>query len=549
MGTFGSFTTVRLGIYSAQKGLDVTGNNITNINTEGYTRQRLNQVSLIPSVTDRYASSYKNRIGQGAVITTITQLRDPGMDISYRKAQSDVGAANAKLTGLNDLATILDEVGKGDLEQDDGVILSQLNDIRDLISQAIASGGSGTYDALIRSSAESLTILFNSYADKLAEKQATYEDKLDQQVTKVNDYLTQLRDLNVAIRNSDLRGDPGLELRDNRNKLLDELSEYMKIDVKYSMETIGPDTQVEKMTVSIASGVGHNHVLVDGEYAATLDHTDAAGGYDITVSGLTDVDGDPHPTLPATNVRLVEGDLYGSIQSIRELLTGEGEFSTQADSIDDSDAATTRGIPYYQKALDSLAYEFATAMNSLNHVYDQNGKLVDGAGNLFSMGSDTNAAAEYDADGNVTAQITAANISVSKAWANQEVSIQAKASANAPSGDTSQLAKFLDLFNKELDFDPKHVEADAVGDSYHGTFEGMLLKIQSTLAEDQMSTDAVLNNYIITADDIYVDREGVVGVDLNDEATNLMTYQKAYTAACRLMTTLEEALDSLINAT
>ena len=37
------------------------------------------------------------------------------------------------------------------------------------------------------------------------------------------------------------------------------------------------------------------------------------------------------------------------------------------------------------------------------------------------------------------------------------------------------------------------------------------------------------------------------GVDLNDEATNLMVYQKAYTAACRLMTVLEEALDSLIN--
>ena len=66
MSTFGSFTTVRLGIYSAQKGLDVTGNNITNINTNGYTRQRLNQVSLIPSVTDRYASSYNTRIGQGA---------------------------------------------------------------------------------------------------------------------------------------------------------------------------------------------------------------------------------------------------------------------------------------------------------------------------------------------------------------------------------------------------------------------------------------------------------------------------------------------------
>ena len=43
--------------------------------------------------------------------------------------------------------------------------------------------------------------------------------------------------------------------------------------------------------------------------------------------------------------------------------------------------------------------------------------------------------------------------------------------------------------------------------------------------------------------------ESVMGVDLNDEATSLMVYQKAYTAACRLMTVLEEALDSLINGT
>ena len=226
MGTFGSFTTVRLGLYAAQKGLDVTGNNITNINTEGYTRQRLNQVSLIPSVNDRYASSYNPRIGQGAVIAGINQIRDPGLDISYRKAASDVGSANTKLEGLNNLATILDEVGKGDLEQDDGVILSQLNDLRDLISQAIV-GGVDTYDPLIRSSAEALTTLFHSYADKLSELQETYEDNLEQQVSEVNDILNNIRDLNLAIRNSDIRGDPGLELRDQRNRLLDEQGAYI----------------------------------------------------------------------------------------------------------------------------------------------------------------------------------------------------------------------------------------------------------------------------------------------------------------------------------
>ena len=46
LGTFDSFTTARLGIYAAQHGLRVTGNNISNINTAGYTRQRLEQVSV-----------------------------------------------------------------------------------------------------------------------------------------------------------------------------------------------------------------------------------------------------------------------------------------------------------------------------------------------------------------------------------------------------------------------------------------------------------------------------------------------------------------------
>ena len=544
MGTFGSFTTVRLGIYSAQKGLDVTGNNITNINTEGYTRQRLNQVSLIPSVNDRYYSSYNTRIGQGAVVAGITQVRDPGLDISYRKANSDVGSANAKLDGLNQIATILDEVGKGSLDQDDGVILSQLNDIRDLISQAITNGVD-TYDPLIRESADALCTFFNSYADKLTELQKTYEDKLNQQVTEVNDILTQIRDLNESIRNADLRGDPALELRDNRNNLLDKLSGYVKIDVKYTMEEVGPDTEVEKMTVSIVSNEGHTHTLVDGVYGTQLS-CDNNNNYTISISDLTDANGVVHPDNAAlgAGTDMVDNDLYGSIQSIREILTEKGEFSSQNDVDNvDPDALVKRGIPYYQKALDSLAYEFATAMNELNHVYDSSGNLVAGAGNLFSIGSNTN-----DAVTGAT-QITASNISVSYGWANQTVSIQAASSPDAPSGDTSRLAEFLDLFSKKLDFVPSHVDGDAIGDAYHGTFEDMLLKIQSTLAEDQMSTDAVLNNYTITADNIYTDRDGVSGVDLNDEATGLMTYQKAYSAACRLMNVLNEALDSLINGT
>lgn len=656
MGTFGSFGTVRLGIYAAQKGLDVTGNNITNINTEGYTRQRLNQVSLIPGAADRYFSSYKTRIGQGAVVAGVDQLRDPGLDISYRKAMADVGSANTKLGGLNDLATILDEVGKGDLEQDDGVILSQLNDLRDLINEAITNGVD-TYNSLIRESAKSLAGLFNTYANKLEQLDKTYQKNLDQEVTEVNNILKQIQELNVAIRNSDIRGDEGLELRDQRNLLLDKLNEYVKVDVKYSMEPIGADTYVEELTITLANDPPHNHTLVQGEYATELDCSDD-GRYNITLSGLTNTKGEDHPdpTLQG-DIVLLDNDLYGSLQSLRELLTEKGEYASTPESLEkmltdnvnsvnqilsdiskatqdienaiaagddttellaargqleeelkaylpvtistsptysiaisgggptllngttapsqiavagnatdgydlqiggasiagvltsgtlanalstanspadstlDPDASSKRGIPYYRMTLDNLARTFAEAMNELNDT------SLEGSGALFSNSS----------SGNDTSNITAANISVSFDWSNDKVSIQATDDPNAPSGDTSQLAKFLDLFNREdIDFLPGNINPGAAGDAYTGSFENMLLRIQSTLAEDQMTTDAVLNNHLVTANDIYVDRDSVMGVDLNDEATSLMTYQKAYAAACRLMTTLNTALDSLL---
>ena len=562
--TFGCFSTARLGIYAAQKGLDVTGNNITNINTPGYTRQRLDQVSLVTTASDKYFSQYNTRVGQGVLTTGVSQIRDPGLDLLYRGAQAHVGSYGQMLSGLDDIASILDEVGKGDGEQDDGVILNQMNDLRDLISQAITSGMDGGTDRLIYASAKALCRLFNKAANDLTELKGTYESYLEQDVSRVNTILTSIQELNVSIRNADIRGDEALELRDERNRLLDELSSYVKIDVKYSDENVGAGLVVEKLTVSLATG--DKNTLVDGEYASQLSlgtvpmpnpdydgvnvtdqFLDPNGNptndpalaaqilddtYPVTVTGLKDLDGVLKPG--AADAPLEDNDLYGSIQSLREILTEKGEYSTQNDvNTVDPDAAIKRGIPYYQMALDSLAKEFAEQMNALNTP----GAGVSGEGALFSMGSNNND----------TTNITASNISVSQAWGEGNVTMIASQDPNASSGDTSNLAAFLNLFTKKQAFDPKDVAgADAVGAIYNGSFEDMLLRTESTLAEDQMTTGDVYNNYTLTSNEIYTGRDSVSGVDLNDEATNLMVYQKAYAAACRLMTTLNTALDSLL---
>lgn len=569
-GTFGAFGVARLGIYAAQSGLDVTGNNITNINTQGYTRQRLDLVSLSSSASDKYSSIYNVRIGQGVLTAGVVQLRDPGLDLQYRGASANVGSASQKLEGLNSIAGILDEVGKGstDEDQDDGVILRQMNDLRDLISKAVTNGIDG-YDGMIRESAKALCTLFNKYAKELENLQTTYETKLNQGVDEINNILKNIRDLNESIREADIRGDAALELRDERNRQLDKLSTYMKIDVTYSMEDVGAGLQVEKLTVSLGSG--NKNVLIDGVYGTQFSQellernpdfpaVDPNNPY-LDNNGLPTADPEQAKKLDNTNYSLTLGpllndrgekldaadfghdlgdnELYGSLQSLRELLTESGEYSTE-DYVNDVDdeAGSKRGIPYYRKALDNLAQEFAEQMNLLN----MPNTGVKGEGVLFSMGSDNN-------DTNVNGVgINASNISVSLGWEQGSFSMIPSKDPNASSGDNSNLAAFLDVFNKAHQFNPGDLVTDAVGkDSpFEGTFEDMLIHIQSTLGEDQMSTTAVLNNYSITQNELYMDRESVSGVDLNDEATNLMVYQKAYTAACRLMTTLEEALDALM---
>ena len=322
---------------------------------------------------------------------------------------------------------------------------------------------------------------------EFATSTAGLEEALTDDVSKVNALLATIADAATST------GD--------RNKAVEELKTYIDVTV----------AETPTYTVTTADSVN----LVNGNTAATLAIVQDAtsGEYSITVGGNK-----------LSSNALSSGTLGDTL----------GAANAPADLELDSDASIKRGIPYYQLALDSLAREFAEQMNALNDT------TCTGGGPLFSTSSNNN----------TTTGITAANISVSKDWAEGKVSIQATADPDAPSGDTSRLAQFLNLFNREdISFDPGDINTGATGSPYVGSFEDMLLRIQSTLAEDQKTTTSLLTNYTVTQNEIYTDRDSVMGVDLNDEATSLMTYQKAYTAACRLMTVLEEALDSLINGT
>ena len=262
MGTFSSFTTARLAIYASQASLNVTGHNIANINTTGYTRQRMDLVSLGATGWSEYSNSYQAKIGYGVLSERVTQLRDPFLDIRYRDEQANLGAAEATLDGLNQLRNILDEVGKG--EDGFGVIEAQLNEFFDRLEGLKQRVGTDEYDNLVRSAGKTLAAYLNDSAKQIETIRNNQIAKLDESVEKVNGLLNEIRDLNEQIRAQSICGDSALELRDARNIAIDKLSSYLPIDVTYSMEKIDQNTEVEKLSISLKDTGKPPISLVDG---------------------------------------------------------------------------------------------------------------------------------------------------------------------------------------------------------------------------------------------------------------------------------------------
>lgn len=612
--TFGAFTAARLGIYAAQKALNVTGNNISNINTTGYTRQKVDQVSLRVGATNHYASAFGGTTGSGVLVTGLSQFRDPYLDIRFRNENSSVGAMNTKLAGLEELSNTLDEVGKGQEGQEgEGILAAQFQDLRDQLSKL--TGEQSTENdilTLVRSSADSLVKLLNSYAQRVNEVKENQEKKLEGNVSAVNDIIKNIQTLNDNILKSEVYGDSALELRDQRNLQIDELSQYMKIDVIYTPVSVGAGQTVDKLVIKTS---GDNPVtLVDGNYVGQLtlgdglqknpnydpkapvggtnqpylavdgSPTDAVNAatlpYALTISALTDRNG--AALAGSADYQFGDTELYGSLQSSRELLTEAGEFTSVSMAAADADAVSKRGIPYYQNALDSLARKFASVLNEANtgYMYNSSGNYVDSSGNELMVAGvaipnngtltaaqqtelSTNGVAlggvlfSNSNKGDDTSGITASNISISAKWSADPSVLQNSFQAldgedYVGSSDNQNIIHILALFDGKQEYKPEDVVTGAAQGSqrfFYGSFEDLFTNTEETLATDAKSTSTLLDNYSVSTMELDTSRDSVSGVDLNDEAMNMMQFQKSYAAACRMMTTLDEVLDKLINGT
>lgn len=263
--TFYSFTTALRGLNTAQKQLDITGQNISNVGTTGYTRQRADVYSATPAgYGDKYGTIPSTMVGQGSVIGSISQCRDQFLDVRFRRESASLGEEKAKLDTMEDVSTVLDEIEKGGL-------MTSFNDLVSKLQTLATNASSSEFDGIARNSAATLVKRFNEYAKQLSNVREEKEYNLKEVTGKaINDLMSNIAKLNESIREVQCSGGPALELKDERNLLLDQLSNFVKLDVKYTPKEVAGGIVVEDVSISMVGKNGTKQPLIYNDTAATF---------------------------------------------------------------------------------------------------------------------------------------------------------------------------------------------------------------------------------------------------------------------------------------
>lgn len=614
--TFLGFEVQKRALMLAQKNQDITGNNLSNINTPGYTRQRVDMYSMYVSGLGEPRWTSRNTTlglqGQGANAWGVSQIRDYYIDKRYRENVSIEAETEKKVTILSEIEDILDNF------ESDGLQAKTKDFWKALQDYSEEKPDSGEVATIVVNAAINLCKLLNSYDQELRQVEETYVNELRDNVEYVNNLLREMTELNYRIEKEKFHYAPGYgpnELYDQMNLYIDELATFGDIFVTQN----------------------------------------ANGTFDVDMAGVKILDG---MKLKNSNILMRDYDLYGTaslyFENGQELILSRGILKGYQDMINGNGVYATGGqnssygIAYFKSAIDMFARTLAEVLNTAN-------------------GAETDSFRAMFVPSVEDALITAGNIRVSDFWREDPTMIGKVRYFNQKTGmyeygfdevSDGQITRikykqvikyqkdddgFIKLFDDNGDELPDRAKVDADGKLYlvddtgefilnngekveatgtpqpellpngaiqyeyvydedgnlipetddegniiyetvDGTASG-IVNLQNTNVKylfSQFDNKAIAfgnchdftgsvfeyisfvsnrlgqtieyensryETAVITVNELLDARDNVSGVEMDEEGINMLNYTKWYNASSRMLTTLDDMLDKLINGT
>jgi flagellar hook-associated protein 1 len=309
MGSLTGIMSIGLGaLRNSQEAIDVTSNNIANLNTVGYSRQRVN---LSESPATQFGAL---QFGTGAQVDNIQSIRDQVLDFRISSESQQQSALNAYLGPMQQVQATFNETAGTGLQ---GAISGLFNSL----SQLSTDPASVPLRQSVLTAGQNMTAAFNSAATNLNTLRTSTNAQIPSAVQQVNALAQSVAQLNLSISQSQASGQNSGVLQDQRNQLIQKISQIVNINM----------IQGDNGSIGISTALGAAMVV---------------GGQSFDLSVATSATTGMNQVLASDGTNLtasIDGGQLGGLLRVRD-----------------------QAIPGLTAQLDTLASGIATAVNSVH---------------------------------------------------------------------------------------------------------------------------------------------------------------------------------------
>ena len=579
--TFSGLNTMVRGVFANQLSLDTVGHNITNASTEGYSRQAVNQAATkAQEVSSLYGGAL---VGTGVDALSIMRARNVYADKQFWAETSTHEYYKAEQVNYDKLEAIFDD--------------SDNTGIKDAMDAFYAAWSALSKDASADSSRVTVIEKGNIFADKMNTVASQLQDQINAQyddmrihLAEVNDINDQIVELNKNISGAEAVGAQANDLRDQRDLLVDKLSAYMNVNIyeddkgMYTVVSNGISmvNGINKLTLEMSDpyvntdyGINDYSIIIkesgvafipqNGELKAEFDTIAEDKGYidnlaDMAAFMMTTfntmhqqgagIDGTDGNIGPYNNTATYTGPTYG----INFFGDNNTVYTWDANNhcvvaTEYTNATIARSLSYTQTVVSgtTIYRPSVDITGTVNSTTNLKGINILNAMNINSKLTEVGG----------TSLVAARKLSVEQDVSSTGAYLTTYSVKADGSKDGTNAVNLSTLFN---------LASDNVTTTADVTYSGTAVNMNSRAINDislnayyqsvmsQLGTDANSVDIKESAQDDLITqivnwRSSTSGVDWNEELTNMIMFQKGYSACSRCLTTMDEMLDRLINST
>ncbi len=490
-----------------QQAIEVTGQNIANVDTPNYSREQIQLQTSTPLATTL------GQQGTGVTATGIEQIRSSLLDSQIPGGISSLSYYNTKSDLMTQVQTSLDQplsslnsLSSTSATSTSGGLTDDINNFFSAYQSLSTDPTSSVLRQQVVSSAQIVATALNTIGNSLITTQTQIGTDVTTAVNAANTILANIASLNQQISSVEVGGTTKAnDLRDQRQQLVETLSQTF--DISTHEESNG------SLTVRLGSAQGGT-LLVSGNYSG---NTASATTVKLAVNGSA-------PTMALEGWTGGVAETVGNLTAVTQ--PSAGTVAAQLNVINSVIGDGTTGLV---QNYDNIAAGLANLVDTVH----QTGFTLQGSPAYNTAGS----ASFFDNDnipGNALGTVTARNIQLNSAIAADPTQIAASDTAGQPlNGNLAQT--IADLKSNTT---APQLGGQTVSNYYLNTLTSLAANIQSTT--NQGSTQQLVNQQLSQQ------RDSVQGVSLDQETSNLMIYQHAYEASARLMSTIDSMMQTLI---